>query len=184
MIIVALIILSTLDIFPKSKHKVKPVKTITTITKDSANKSTTTPNDNQTTFDSTIVATTEAGSTTTSTEQTKQEKTIPVVKDDGASTNQNKNLTQPQEIKTDDVTAQFNQELWALIHNRNVQMDTYFNLYETYKGKVSGKEYNYLRLTILKNTTEFKKWKSKLLSIPASDLQSINTIDVLEKKIK
>ena len=63
-------------------------------------------------------------------------------------------------------------------------MDTYFNLYESYKGKVKGKEYNYLRLTILKNTAEFKKWKNKLLGIPDSDLQSINTIDALEQRIK
>lgn len=184
MIIVALIILSTLDIFPKSKHKVKPVKTITTITQESTSKSTTTPSDNQTTFDSKNVSnSTEVGSTTTM-EQAEQKVIIPDVKDEVTSTSQNKDLNQTQEIKTDDVTAQFNQELWKLIHNRNVQMDTYFNLYESYKGKVKGKEYNYLRLTILKNTAEFKKWKNKLLGIPDSDLQSINTIDALEQRIK
>lgn len=182
LIIVTLIILSTLDFFPKSKPKVKPVKTITTMTHDSVNKSTTASTNNHTTSDSTIMINSTKVKTTM--EKNEQEVIIPNIKDNATNTNQNKTLNQPQEIKIDDLTAQFNKKLWELIHNRNVQMDTYFDLYESYKGKVSGKEYDYLRLTILKNTTEFKKWKSKLLSIPSSDLQSINTIDVLKQSIK
>lgn len=79
---------------------------------------------------------------------------------------------------------QFKQAFWTLIHQRTIQMDAYDTLFKDNKGKVEGEEYDYLRYTILKNSTAFKEWTGKLQKIPASELERINTINDLKNRIK
>ena len=62
-------------------------------------------------------------------------------------------------------------------------MDAYDTLFKDNKGKVEGEEYDYLRYTILKNSTAFKEWTSRLQKIPTSDLETINTINDLKSKL-
>lgn len=109
-----------------------------------------------------------------------------MTKDSAAVEEQKQNSAQTQEtdLPTDAQTIQFKQEFWNMIYNKNSQMNSYDALFNKYKGTVKCKEYDYLRGTILQNTTAFKSWKGKLLSIPASELQTINTIDVLKQKLK
>lgn len=95
-------------------------------------------------------------------------------------------VTQPQEPVKPAVTdpnEQFKQEFWALIHQRTYTMDSYHDLYTSYKGKVEGEEYNYLRYTILQDYVSYKAWYDNLKRIPESQLQSINTIGELKKRI-
>ena len=56
-------------------------------------------------------------------------------------------------------------------------------LYKDNKNKVEGEEYEYLRYTILENFATFKAWSGKLRKVPASELESINTISDLKKKL-
>jgi hypothetical protein len=83
----------------------------------------------------------------------------------------------------DDPSAQFKKEFWALIHQRTIMMDPYDLLYKDNKNKVEGEEYEYLRYTILENFTSFKAWSGKLHKVPVSELESINTISDLKKKL-
>ena len=83
----------------------------------------------------------------------------------------------------DDPSAQFKKEFWALIHQRTIMMDPYDMLYKDNKNKVEGEEYEYLRYTILENFATFKAWSGKLRKVPASELESINTISDLKKKL-
>lgn len=78
---------------------------------------------------------------------------------------------------------QFKQEFWSLIHQRTIMMDPYDMLYKDNKNKVDGEEYEYLRFTILENFASFKAWSSKLHKVPVSELESINTISDLKKKL-
>lgn len=96
-------------------------------------------------------------------------------------------VTQPQEPAKPaviDPSVQFKEEFWSLIHQRTFSMDSYHDLYTNYKGKVEGEEFNYLRYTILKDYASYKAWYDNLKKIPESQLQSINTIDELTKRIK
>ena len=80
---------------------------------------------------------------------------------------------------------QFHQEFWALIHNRESHMRTYMNLYKKYKVlNIKSKEFYYLYLTILENSTAFDSWKAKFLSIPDDELKSIHSISTLTEKIE
>ena len=94
----------------------------------------------------------------------------------------------PQEETTqpvaDDPNEPFKQAFWTLIHQRTILMDAYDTLFKDNKGKVEGEEYDYLRFTILKNSTAFKEWTSKLQKIPASELGTINTISDLKSKLR
>lgn len=92
--------------------------------------------------------------------------------------------TQQVEVQDNGPSAQFKQKFWKMIHNQNGQMDDYSKLFEQYRGKAKGKEIDYLRGTILKNTSGFKEWRNKLRKIPADELQSINTIDDLKNQLK
>lgn len=83
-----------------------------------------------------------------------------------------------------DTVKQFHYEFWGLIHQRESKMETYIALYEKYRKKVSGEEYNYLRLTILKDFASFKTWSGKLKKIPAAQLESTKTIKDLKQRIK
>ena len=96
-------------------------------------------------------------------------------------------VTQPQEPAKPAVTdpnVKFKEEFWSLVHQRTFTMDSYHDLYTNYKGKVEGDEFNYLRYTILKDYVNYKAWYDNLKKIPESQLQSINTIDELKKRIK
>ncbi|MBR1513829.1 MAG: hypothetical protein IJ622_06010 [Bacteroidales bacterium] len=88
----------------------------------------------------------------------------------------------PQPV--DGPTAQFKHDFWNLVHQRTIMMDPYHDLFNNNKGQVSGEEYDYLRFTILENTPAFKEWTGKLRKIPATEIESINTIDELVKKLK
>ena len=88
----------------------------------------------------------------------------------------------PQTV-ADDPSVQFKKEFWALIHQRTIMMDPYDMLYKDNKNKVEGEEYEYLRYTILENFATFKAWSGKLRKVPTSELESINTISDLKKKL-
>ena len=78
----------------------------------------------------------------------------------------------------------FKQEFWGLIHQGMLQMDPYTDLFNKYKSEgVSGEEFEYLRLTILKDWPTFKDWYGKLKKISKSDLESLNTVNDLITKL-
>jgi flagellar biosynthesis GTPase FlhF len=117
------------------------------------------------------------------TDQSKQE---PVVKSQEPEAKPQETMTQTQEpVKpaATNLETNFNQEFWDLIHQRTFSMDAYHDLYTNYKGKVEGEEYNYLRYTILQDYASYKAWYENLKKIPESQLQSINSIDELKKRI-
>ncbi|MBQ6729473.1 MAG: hypothetical protein IJQ83_05010 [Bacteroidales bacterium] len=90
--------------------------------------------------------------------------------------------SQPKEVLTKE---QFHQEFWDLIHRQESRMYTYHKLYKKYKDlNLKSKEYYYLYLTILENTTQFDVWKNKMVSIPKDEIASINTISELKEKIE
>ena len=88
----------------------------------------------------------------------------------------------PQPV-AEDPNVKFKEDFWTLIHERTIRMDPYDNLYKENKNKAEGEEYEYLRLTILKDYNSFKAWSGKLHQIPAADLESINTIKDLKNKL-
>lgn len=92
-------------------------------------------------------------------------------------------IEKPQQPETTDPNVFFKQEFWALIHQRVASMDTYTDLYNNYKNKVSGEEFDYLRFTILKDFATFKEWFDKLKTIPEPQLLSINSINELSRNI-
>ena len=95
--------------------------------------------------------------------------------------------TEPQEEEKPqpavDPNAQFKQDFWNLIHLRTILMDSYDGLYRENKAQASGEEFDYLRYTILKNSEAFKEWSNKLRKVPTSELESINTINDLKKRL-
>ena len=84
---------------------------------------------------------------------------------------------------TDNQNAQFKEAFWSLIHQRTIMMDPYHELYLNYKDKAEGEEFDYLRLTILKNFKSFKVWYTQLQQIPPSELEKLNSIEDLKKKL-
>lgn len=83
-----------------------------------------------------------------------------------------------------DDNALFEEEFWALIHRRAIQMDDYDGLYKKYKGKVSGEAYDYLRFTILKDASSYIEWSKKLRKIPNDEIGAIESITTLKSRIK
>lgn len=125
--------------------------------------------------------------TTTVKETTPAEKeATPAEKENKKVEKQQQSTAQTQEAESPDntPTAKFKQEFWKMIHNKNGQMNSYDALFNKYRGRTKCNEYEYLRGTILQNTAAFKSWRSKLLSIPDSDLQSITTIDALKQQLQ
>ena len=107
-------------------------------------------------------------------------------KDDKVTFDQNAkkdSVKEEQQPAADDPNVQFKQAFWALIHQRTILMDPYDNLFKENKNKVEGEEYEYLRLTILKDFNAFKAWSAKLHKVPVADLESINTIKDLKNKL-
>ena len=93
-------------------------------------------------------------------------------------------ISVPEEpVEPTDPSAAFKEEFWALIHSGTIQMDPYDALYKKYRKEASGDEFEYLRLTILKDWATFKEWYNKLNKIPSSELQSIETVDQLIKRL-
>lgn len=93
-------------------------------------------------------------------------------------------VTEPQPTAAEDPNTLFTMDFWELIHERNSSMDSYTDLYNNFKGKVTGVEYDYLRFTILKDYVSFKAWYENLKKIPEKELESIDTIDNLIKLMK
>ena len=80
-------------------------------------------------------------------------------------------------------TEQFKQEFWTLIHQRTIMMDPYHDLFVKYKGQADCEEFDYLRFTILKDSSSFKTWFAQLKKVPAADLESLQTVDELVRKL-
>lgn len=93
-------------------------------------------------------------------------------------------VTEPQPTAVEDPNALFVLEFWELIHERNSSMDSYTDLYNSFKGKVAGVEYDYLRFTILKDYAGFKVWYENLKKIPEKQLESVDSVDNLIKLMK
>lgn len=91
-----------------------------------------------------------------------------------------KTTTEPD---ANDPNVQFKQQFWDLIHQGVIMMDPYHELYVNNKNKVEGEEYDYLRFTILKDYQSFKEWYGKLRKIPASERESIKTVNELVRKL-
>ena len=93
--------------------------------------------------------------------------------------------TQEEQLTEVLTKEQFNEEFWDLIHNKESHMRTYGNLYRKYKSlNLKTREFYYLYLTILENTTAFSSWKDKLLNIPSDELKSIKSISALNEKLE
>ena len=93
--------------------------------------------------------------------------------------------TQEEQLTEVLTKEQFNEEFWDLIHNKESHMRTYGNLYRKYKSlNLKTREFYYLYLTILENTTAFSSWKDKLLNIPSDELKSIHSINALNEKLE
>ena len=98
---------------------------------------------------------------------------------------QNETTQEAKPIIVGDRKTQFKEEFWTLIHNQEKSMRTYHDLYSKYKGdKLRSKEFFYLYLTILENTSNFNAWKANLLRVPASEIKSIRTVSALEQKLE
>ena len=80
---------------------------------------------------------------------------------------------------------QFRQEFWDLIHCQERNMRTYFALYNKYKNEnLKSKEFYYLYLTILENSSAFNKWNANLVRVPADEIKTIRTISALTEKLE
>ena len=88
-----------------------------------------------------------------------------------------------QQVDPNDPNAVFNANFWLLVHQREMRMDPYDTLFKNNRKNVSGEELEYLKTTILDNSSAFKEWSGKLKKIPASELESITTITELKQKI-
>lgn len=106
---------------------------------------------------------------------------IPTVENETENTTE---VAPVEEVVASTPDEMFKQEFWALIHQKTLQMDPYTDLYNKYKDQgVSGEEFEYLRLTILKDWPTYKEWYPKLKRIPDSELTSINTVNDLITKL-
>ena len=105
-----------------------------------------------------------------------------VILDLGAKKDKDTVVETPQPA-AEDPNIQFKQQFWTLIHQRTIMMDPYDILYKDNRNKVEGEEYEYLRLTILQDFKSFKEWSGKLHKVPVSELESINTINDLKRKL-
>ena len=166
-LVVALIVVLAAGVFKKSDTPRPPKATkIVVQPKDTVEKKGKTATVNETPAVTTPVAS--------------QTQEAPAVIDSGKAEKPEQTVSQPV---ADDPNVQFKQEFWTLIHQRTITMDSYHDLYVNYKGKVEGEEYDYLRYTILKDFASYKVWYERLKKIPEKQLQSINTIDELNKRI-
>lgn len=114
----------------------------------------------------------------------------PVVKEEPKKVEQPVQVVQNETIQetkpiVENRKTQFKEEFWSLIHNQEKNMRTYHALYSKYKGdKLRSKEFFYLYLTILENTSSFNAWKAKMVRVPANEIKSIRTVSALEQKLE
>lgn len=92
--------------------------------------------------------------------------------------------TEETPLPNDEMTAQFKEEFWTLIHQQENRMPTYGKLFRTYKEKVKGEEYRYLGWTILRSNKDFAVWSNILLSVPSDRISTVNNIDQLTKLLE
>ena len=92
--------------------------------------------------------------------------------------------TETAPLPTAEMTAQFKEEFWALIHQQESKMPIYGKLFRAYKEKAEGEEYTYLGWTILKSTKDFEVWSNILLSVPSDRISTVNNIDQLTKLLE
>ena len=164
--VIAIVVVLAVNVFNKPKSDKTAKTSETTIVVNGSTKEPTSKDENVTaTDDNTKTSEKEQANTT---EQ--NEKKDPV-----------KETQQPE---AESATVQFQKDFWALIHQRTILMNSYDELYNNNKNKVEGEEYDYLRYTILKGTPQFKEWSGKLRKIPASELESINTVAGLKSKLR
>lgn len=173
-VVVTLVVILAVSVFrnPKPRHTEKETETVVQPTE--TNK----VEDNSTTatFDNTP-----AVATPTPAEpkvEPKEKEVVPTV--DATPTTQIEETPKPA---ANDPNTLFRQEFWELIHSRNSSMDAYTDLYNNYRTKVSGEEFDYLRFIILKDYVSFKAWYDKLKTVSESQLQSVETIDALRNRI-
>ena len=117
-------------------------------------------------------------------ENTETENTTDNISETVVETEQNPEVAPTVEPVANTPDEMFKQEFWGLIHQGMLQMDPYTDLYNKYKSQgVSGEEFEYLRLTILKDWPTFKEWYGKLKKISKSDLENLNTVNDLITKL-
>lgn len=92
--------------------------------------------------------------------------------------------TEKAPLPTAEMTAQFKEEFWTLIHQQVNEMPVYGKLFRTYKEKAEGEEYRYLGWTILRSSKDFEVWNNLLLSIPPERISTVNSIDQLTKLLE
>lgn len=92
--------------------------------------------------------------------------------------------TEKTPLPTAEMTAQFKEEFWTLIHQQENKMPAYGKLFRTYKEKAEGEEYKYLGWTILRSTKDFAVWSNLLLSVPPERISTVNNIDQLTKLLE
>lgn len=114
-----------------------------------------------------------------------ESKTVDFISEETASSENTIDVSPIGEPTADILNEMFKQEFWDLIHQGTKNINLYSELYNKYKGKqILNEEFEYLKQTILKNWKSFKKWNSKLTRIPSSELENIDTIDELTKRLK
>jgi len=165
--VIALIIILAAGVFKKSDSSPRPPKASQTVVQ---------PKDTVAQKDTKATA---PKKTTSDTPISTQPKEAPAT----INSDKNDDTKQVAPPAANDLNTQFKQEFWSLIHQCTFTMDSYHDLYTNYKGKVEGEEYDYLRFTILKDFASYKVWYERLKKIPEKQLQSINTIDELNKRI-
>ena len=174
-VIVTLVVILAVSVFrnPKPKHTEKePEKTVQSIETNKIEDNSTTA-----TFDETPAVTTSTPANPKV--ESKVDEIVPTI--NKTPTAQIEETPKPA---ADDPNTLFRQEFWELIHSRNPSMDAYTDLYNNYRTKVSGEEFDYLRFIILKDYVSFKAWYDKLKTVSESQLQSVETIDALRNKIQ
>lgn len=92
--------------------------------------------------------------------------------------------TEKTSLPTTEMTAQFKEEFWTLIHQQVNEMPVYGKLFRTYKEKAEGEEYRYLGWTILRSTKDFAVWSNLLLCVPPERISTVNSIDQLTKLLE
>ena len=92
--------------------------------------------------------------------------------------------TEKTPLPTAEITAQFKEEFWTLIHKQENKMPAYGKLFRTYKGKAEGEEYRYLGWTILRSNKDFAVWSNIMLRVPSERISTVNNIDQLTKLLE
>jgi len=169
--IITVVVILAVNVFSGPSKPTKTPEPVSVVT-DTAKETNTQPTQ--------IVATTDSTKTAISDTIKAETQNDAVIVDLNAKKDTVKEEPQPA---ADDPNVLFKQDFWTLIHQRTIMMDPYDKLYKDNKNKVEGEEFDYLKLTILKDFSSFKVWSGKLHKIPVAELESINTIKDLKNKL-